>query len=82
MLLKAIIMEHTDKEKLLKGIQTLVMSLLFMLLGPGLIYEAFKNQGHYLWIPVLIGGIACFTAAIFFGFKGINKIIQSMFGNK
>lgn len=75
-------MEHTDKEQLLKGLQTLAMSLLFMVMGPGLIYEAFKNQGHYLWIPVLVGGIAALIAAIFFGFKGIRRIMRSMFGDK
>ena len=75
-------MEHTDKQKLLKGIQTLAMSLFFMFLGPGLIYQAFKNQGHPLWIPVLILGIAAGGAAIFFGFKGINQIMRSMFGKR
>lgn len=75
-------MEHTDKEKLVKGLQTLAISLLFMFMGPGLIYQAFKNQDHYLWIPVLVVGIAAAGAAIYFGFKGINKVMQSMFGDK
>ena len=75
-------MQHTDKEKLVKGLQTLAIALLFTLFGPGLIYEAFKNQGHPYWIPVLLVGIAAFIAAIYFGFKGINRIIKSVFGER
>ncbi|MGB3775766.1 MAG: DUF6095 family protein [Leeuwenhoekiella sp.] len=71
----------TDKQKLMKGIQTLAMSLIFVLFGPGLIYQAFKNQEHPLYIPVLLVGIVCFIAAIYFGFKGISRIIKSVFGD-
>lgn len=70
----------TDKEKLFKGVQTLMMSLLFMLLGPGMIYQAFKNQEHPLYIPVLILGILAGAAAIYFAFKGISRIMKSVFG--
>jgi len=72
----------TDKEKLLKGLQTLAMSLLFVLLGPGLIYQAFSNKQHALYIPVLIIGIICFIAAIYFGFKGISKVMKAVFGER
>ncbi|WP_405328013.1 DUF6095 family protein [Leeuwenhoekiella sp. LLG6367-2.1] len=72
----------TDKDALAKGVQTMAMSLLFMFLGPGLIYQAFKNQEHPLYIPVLVlGGVAA-VLAIYFGFKGINRIMNSMFGKK
>ncbi|HEA29517.1 MAG TPA: hypothetical protein ENH91_05925 [Leeuwenhoekiella sp.] len=70
----------TDKEKLMKGVQTLAISLIFILLGPGLIYQAFSNQDHPFYIPVLIVGIICFIAAIYFGFKGISRIMKSIFG--
>jgi uncharacterized membrane protein len=71
----------TDKEKLMKGLQTLAMSLIFVLLGPTLIYQAFSNQEHWLYIPVLIVGLICFIAAIYFGFKGISRIMKSVFGD-
>ncbi|MEH6406903.1 MAG: DUF6095 family protein [Leeuwenhoekiella sp.] len=70
----------TNKEELAKGVQTLAMSLLFMFLGPGILYQAFKNQEHPLYIPVLILGIIAAGMAIFLGFKGINRIMRSMFG--
>lgn len=70
----------TDKQKLMKGVQTLAMSLMFMVMGPGLVYQAFKNQDHPLYIPVLILGITAGGAAIFFAFKGISRIMKSVFG--
>ncbi len=71
----------TDKEELAKGVRTLAMSLLFMFLGPGIIFQAFKNKEHPLYIPVLILGLVAAGAAIYFGFKGIRRIMRSMFGN-
>ncbi|WP_031428868.1 DUF6095 family protein [Flavimarina sp. Hel_I_48] len=72
----------TDKEKLLKGLQTLAMCLLFVLLGPGLLYQAFSNKDHPLFLVVLIVGIICFIAAIYFGFKGISKVMKAVFGER
>lgn len=71
----------TDKEELAKGVRTLAMSLLFMFLGPGIIFQAFKNKEHPLYIPVLILGLVAAGAAIYFGFKGIRRIMRSMFDN-
>lgn len=71
----------TNKEELARGIKTMAMSLLFMLLGPGLIYQAAKNHDHPLYIPVLILGLAAAFAAIYFAFKGLNRIMKSMFDN-
>ena len=72
----------TNKEQLAKGVRTMAMSLFFMFLGPGIIYQAFKNKDHPLYIAVLILGIFAAFLAIFLGFKGINRIMQSMFGKK
>lgn len=71
----------TNKEQLAKGVRTMAMSLLFMFLGPGFIYQAFKNQEHPLYIPVLILGLIAAAAAIYFGFKGLNQIMKSLFNN-
>ena len=72
----------TNKELLAKGVRTMAMSLFFMFLGPGIIYQAFKNKEHPLYLAVLILGIFAAAMAIFLGFKGINSIMQSMFGKK
>ncbi|MCC4212399.1 DUF6095 family protein [Leeuwenhoekiella parthenopeia] len=71
----------TNKEALARGVRTLAMSLLFMFLGPGILYQAFKNQEHPLYIPVLILGIVAATLAIYFGFKGINRIMKALFND-
>lgn len=68
-----------NKELLSKGVRTMAISLLFMFLAPGLIYEAASNRSHALFIPVLILGLVAAFFAIFFAFKGLNRILKSIF---
>jgi hypothetical protein len=44
----------TDKELLLKGVKKMGLSLIFMFLGPVLIYVAFSNSEKSLYIPILL----------------------------
>ncbi|MFD2552104.1 DUF6095 family protein [Bizionia sediminis] len=74
--------KHTDKDLLITGIKKMALSVLTMFIGPTLIYIAFSNQEKPLYIPILALGIAVCTAAIYFAFKGINTIMDSMFGKK
>ena len=73
----------TNKEILYKGITYIAWALPLYFIGPSIIYNAFINKGnpwHYLVLG--IGMIACFFA-IFFTFKGLKTIMQSLFdGNK
>ncbi|WP_299890442.1 DUF6095 family protein [uncultured Lacinutrix sp.] len=71
--------KRTDKEVLVKGLKKMGVSLALMFTGPTLIYIAFSNQKKVLYIPLLILGILACSAAIFFAFKGINTILDSMF---
>ncbi|MFC5196041.1 MULTISPECIES: DUF6095 family protein [Bizionia] len=71
--------KHTDKDVLLKGIKKMGVSLLCMFLGPTLLYIAFSNQEKALYIPLLIVGIIICGLAIFFAFKGLKTIMDSMF---
>ncbi|MFD2828483.1 DUF6095 family protein [Leeuwenhoekiella polynyae] len=71
----------TNKEALAKGVRTMAMSLFFMFSGPGIIYQAFKNKEHPLYIPVLVLGIAFATLAIFFAFKGLKRIMSALFND-
>ena len=73
---------RTDKQTLVKGFQNLVISLLLMFLGPTIIYLALSNKEKPLYIPLLVVGILGCSAAIYFAFKGINKILDSMFKKK
>jgi len=72
----------TDRNILAKGLKTMGISLGCMFLGPTLVYIALTNQEKPLYIPVLILAIIICGLAIFFAFKGINTIMDSMFKKK
>ena len=69
----------TDKNLLLKGIQKMALSVLFMFLGPTLIYVAFSNTEKPLYIPILFFAIVFCGLAIYLSFKGIKLIIDIIF---
>ncbi len=71
----------TDKVVLVKGLKKMGLSLIFMFLGPSLLHIAFSNNEKPLYIPLLILGIIICGVAIFFAFKGIQTIMDSMFKN-
>jgi hypothetical protein len=72
--------EHkTNREILLKGLKTMAFSLACMFLGPLLIHMAFSNKEKPLYIPILIISLAICGLAIYFAFKGINTILDSIF---
>ncbi|MDO6597142.1 DUF6095 family protein [Oceanihabitans sp. 2_MG-2023] len=72
----------TDKDILVKGIKTMGITLICMFLGPSLLYVAFTNEDKPLYIPLIILGIIICASAIFFAFKGLNTIMNSMFKKK
>ena len=58
------------------------LSLLCMFIGPTLLYIAFSNMEKSMYYPILtLGGVVCILA-IFFAFKGIMTIMNSMFKKK
>jgi len=72
--------EHkTDKELLVKGLQTMGICLVLMFLGPTLLYIAFSNQDKSTFILVLILAILVCILAIFFMFRGLRIIMKSVF---
>lgn len=73
---------RTDKEMMLKGLKRLGYTLILMFLAPFVIWQAFKNEGHPFYWPVLIIGIILAIAAVYMGFKGISTIVDSLFGPK
>ena len=73
---------RTDKTLLIKGVKTLVFSLLSLFMGPILLSIAFKNPEKPLYIPILIVGCLISAFAIFLLFKGIRIIMNSMFKKK
>jgi uncharacterized membrane protein len=73
--------KRTNKEKLAKGIRFLAISLVLIFLGPSIIFSAFKNQEHPLYIPVLILGIIIALGAMLMIFLGIKKTVNAFFDN-
>lgn len=72
-------MKHTNKQVLTKGIKYLAFALPLIFIGPSILFSAFNNQDHYLYIPILILGILAMFAAIFLLFKGILTIVKAVF---
>ncbi|MFP2994306.1 DUF6095 family protein [Spongiivirga sp. MCCC 1A20706] len=73
---------HTDKELLIRGIRIMAITAILMFLGPTLLYMAFKNQEHFMFYPVLIVGAILSVLAITLAFKGLNTIMNSVFGKR
>ncbi len=75
-------MRRTDKEMLAKGIRLMMWTVLLMFAGPTIIYQAFKNEGHPMYYPVLIVGFIVAVFAIFLAFRGLRTIMNAVFGKK
>jgi hypothetical protein len=71
----------TNKEILVKGIKYIGWALPLFFIGPSIIYNSFMNK-HTAWhyLVLAMGLIACFFA-IYFTFKGLKTILNSMFNN-
>jgi len=50
-----------------------------MFLGPLLLHIALSNKEKPLYIPIFIISFAVCSLAIYFAFKGINTILDSIF---
>jgi len=68
-----------NKVLLFKGLRSFLITLGLMFLAPVVIYQAFKNEEHPWYIPVLIIGLILAAAAIFMGFKSVKKVTDSFF---
>lgn len=71
--------KRTNKDVLVKGIQTMGIALILMFVGPTLIYVGLSNPDKPLYIPILIVATLLCILAIYFMFKGLKTIMDSMF---
>ena len=72
----------TDKDLLVKGLKFIFYTIFLMFLAPVVLYQAFKNQDHPFYIPVLIIGLILAVAAIGMGFYSIKIFLDALFGKK
>tara|TARA_R110002050_G_scaffold25378_2_gene67701 strand:- start:1103 stop:1339 length:237 start_codon:yes stop_codon:yes gene_type:complete len=70
---------RTNKALLLKGLKYIAYTIALMFTAPIIIYQAFKNEGHPFYWPVLIIGIILAIAAISMGFYSIKLIMDALF---
>lgn len=73
---------HTDKNLLLKGLKFIAYTIALMFSAPLVLYQAFKNEGHQWFWPVVIIGFLLAILAIGFGFYSIKLIIDAIFNKK
>lgn len=71
----------TNKELLSKGIKYLAGALPLLFVGPSLIYNAFMNQQNVWHYLILAIGIVACIAAMYFMYKGLKIIMQSLFND-
>lgn len=72
-------MQHTNKDLLFKGLKFLAAALPLCIIGPVVLFSAFKNQEHSWYIPILIFALTAMAAAIFLMFKGIGTLMKALF---
>lgn len=59
-----------NKPFLKKGLKKMSWFLLCCFIGPVIVHQAFKNQDHPFFIPVLILGMLFLILAFYLGFSG------------
>ncbi|WP_394748511.1 DUF6095 family protein [Spongiimicrobium salis] len=73
---------RTNKDLLIRSLKLFGYTVVFMFTAPYAIYQAFKNQEHPLYIPVLVLGFLLAISAIGFGFYSIKTLMDAIFGKK
>lgn len=65
-----------------QGLKRIFYSILSAFIGPVIIMQAFQNEEHPFYWPVLIVGLLFFCIAIGMGFWGIRTIVTALLGKK
>ena len=71
--------KHTNKTLLSKGVKFMAGALPLAFIGPVVLFSAFKNQDHPLYIPVLVLALLTMAGSIFLMFRGIATIMKALF---
>jgi hypothetical protein len=73
---------HTDKKLLVKGLKFVAYTIALMFTAPLVLFQAFKNESHPWFWPVLIIGFILAILAIGLGFYSIKLIMDALFSAK
>lgn len=72
----------TNKNLPIKGIKSLFYTIILMFTAPVVLFQAFKNQEHPWFWPVLILGLILAIAAVSLGFYSIKLFVDALFNKK
>ena len=65
-----------------KGLRRVAWFISLAFIGPVVLFQAFKNQDHPFYLPVLAMGILICVFCIGFGFLGIRTLTDALLGKK
>ena len=68
-----------NKVLLKKSFKFFSFTLILLFLSPIVIYQAFRNEEHPFYLPVLIIGLILSFAAIGLGFYSIKTILNALY---
>ena len=71
-----------DKIALQQGLKRVMYAIVLAFIGPFVIMQAFKNEGHPWYWLVLIIGLILSAGSIGLGFLGIRKLTSAFLGKK
>ena len=68
--------------KLKKGLMKMGVFIIHCFTAPVIVYQAFKNQEHPFYWPVLLLGVGLCISAIIYGFWAIKTLLNGLLGDK
>lgn len=71
-----------NKPLLQSGLKKMSLFLVCCFIGPVIVHQAFKNQDHPLYFPVLILGFLFLIIALYYGFSGIKSLVNAILGEQ
>ncbi|MAC92176.1 MAG: hypothetical protein CMC25_02070 [Flavobacteriaceae bacterium] len=71
-----------NKPLLQSGLKKMSLFLICCFIGPVIVHQAFKNQNHPLYFPVLILGFLFLIIALYYGFSGIKSLVNAILGEQ
>ena len=71
-----------NKLLLQSGLKKMSLFLICCFIGPVIVHQAFKNQNHPLYFPVLILGFLFLIIALHYGFSGIKSLVNAILGEQ
>lgn len=71
-----------NKIALQKGLKRIGYAVVLAFTGPVIIMQAFQNQDHPWYWPVLVVGLLLTLFALMNGFRGISSLVEGLLGKK